>query len=190
MAASVSSEYAGLRDRLHDWFEMPANPEAGIVLAVRTSADSKEGIAMWETRAGFVGDGSLSCSGLAVIVRRGLIQREGIYRVDVYEPQGQRLLPGATQMAGRIEYAPAKAGFTYSTSPDAAPTSEVYDQQFKIMHHLLDFINRDPASAEQVRAWVDSYEEVNVVPTPLDGPFLTLLEGRLQPPDFLDQWAA
>lgn len=173
----VSQEYAKLRSRLGHWFA--GQPRDSLVIASR-EADELSATPYWEVRAGFVGDASLGCSGLAVVLRKGLVASQGVYRVDVYEPNTQRQLPPATHVAGRIEYRPLAAGFTYSNDPDATPTDFLYEPQFQAMHHLLDFVDREPADQAAVADWARSYEQAATSADPAAEPFLTLLGERLQ----------
>lgn len=174
----TSVEYATLRKDLDDWF---GQTKCEPTVIAQTEGAQGQG---WELRGGFIGDDHVSCSGLAVVIRRGLAGHRGLFRVDMYEPNEPQHLPPAGSMAGRIEYAPHRAGFTYSKRPDAAPVHPVYDDQFRVMRRLLSFVEREPAALEDLQNWADSYQESALLSEPgtSSQPFLRLLANHLPPP--------
>ena len=156
-----SPEYRQMRENLAAWFA-DSNQFSDPVYAKPAGFAGREVDSTWEVRAGFIGADFVSCNGLAVVLRKGLAARDGIYRVDVYEPASERALPSPTEWAGRIEYAPESAGFTFSYHPDAIPDKSVSAAQFQATDISLRPGVLHPASHESIVEWKNDYERINV----------------------------
>ncbi len=160
--SALSPEYEQMRDDLAGWFEDGHGYDdpvyAKLPGAVTVGRDTAYA---WEVRAGFIGASFVSCRGLALVVRRGLRECEGVYRVDVYEPRIERVLPAPTEWAGRLKYAPRVAGFAYSHNPDTSSLQPASIAQFRAMNTSLGEGILQPAPRGEIANWVRQYEQID-----------------------------
>lgn len=185
----ISPEYGYLRQDLAAWFAdrqwQFADQQAEPVYAGPISSGSVDRYGpAWEIRAGTIGDEYLSCSGLAVVVRRGMQEQDGVYRVDVYDlqPAMRDRLPAPDDRAARLFYGPTVAGLAESRYPDAPPDRKLSTKQFKTMQLLMQHLS--PYNRDTVASWAQAYERLLGASQPVEGthPLLLILEQGLRAP--------
>jgi hypothetical protein len=158
----VSPEYHNLRDHLDELF---ASGKGNVVRAKELGAATDVAAEnAWEIRAGIVGmgEGALGCQGLAIVLRKGLGERDGVYRADIYDPDTRSILPPPDVTAGRVHYAPAVAGMRFSINPDAPPKLPLHDVQFNTMSQLLQRNLLESVPEADLASWAVAYESLTI----------------------------